>query len=126
MKRIRQWVDRLSVKKKLVFYGYLTITPVLVLICVAMVINNYKKECAKRLENDLTSVNTLSESFGILQTDIKDFSTYICIRHSYLTAVLWIHWLLYLQRVLGLFPTSQPLHYVRLCISQKSIDLFWY
>ena len=82
MKRIRQWVDRLSVKKKLVFYGYLTITPVLVLICVAMVINNYKKECAKRLENDLTSVNTLSESFGILQTDIKDFSTYICINND--------------------------------------------
>ena len=82
MKRIRQWVDRLSVKKKLVFYGYLTITPVLVLICVVLVINNYKKECAEKLENDRTGVSTLAESLSILQTDIKDFSTYICINND--------------------------------------------
>ena len=82
MKRISQWVDRLSVKKKLVFYGYLTIAPVLILICVALVINNYKKECAEKLENDRTGVNTLSESLSMLQTDVKDFSTYICINND--------------------------------------------
>ncbi len=82
MKRIRQWVNRLSVKKKLVFYGYLTITPVLVLICVAMVVNNYKKVCGEKLANDCTSVGTLAESLSILQTDIKDFSTYICINND--------------------------------------------
>lgn len=82
MKRIRQWVDRLSVKKKLVFYGYLTITPVLVLICVAMVVNNYKKVCGEKLANDRTGVGTLAESLSILQTDIKDFSTYICINND--------------------------------------------
>lgn len=40
MKRIRQWVDHLSVKKKLVFYGYLTITPVLIFICLILLFNN--------------------------------------------------------------------------------------
>ena len=82
MKRIREWVDHLSVKKKLVFYGYITITPVLVIICVILLISNYKKEVEKRLENDETSVSTLAESLGILQTDIKDFSTYICINND--------------------------------------------
>lgn len=82
MKRIRQWVDRLSVKKKLVFYGYLTLTPVLILICIILVVNNYNKVCADKLENDKTGVNTLAESLSILQTDIKDFSTYICINND--------------------------------------------
>lgn len=79
MDKIKQWVDHLSVKKKLIFYGYLIITPVLFLICLVLLFSNYNKELNKRLENDVASVNTLEESINMLQTDIKDFSTYICI-----------------------------------------------
>ncbi len=79
MEKIRQWVDRLSVKKKLIFYGYLIITPVLLLICIVLLFYNYNKELNGRLENDIASVNTLSDSINMLQSDIKDFSTYICI-----------------------------------------------
>ena len=82
MKRIRQWVDHLSVKKKLIFYGYLTIAPVLIVICLALLVNNYTKVRNEKLENDTASVDTLAESLGILQTDIKDFSTYICINND--------------------------------------------
>lgn len=79
MNRIKKWVDYLSVKKKLIFYGYLIITPVLFLICLVLLFRNYNKELNKRLENDIASVNTLAESIDMLQADIKDFSTYICI-----------------------------------------------
>ena len=82
MKRIRQWVDHLSVKKKLIFYGYLTITPVLIAICLVLLVNNYHKVQDEKLKNDTASVDTLAESLGILQTDIKDFSTYICINND--------------------------------------------
>lgn len=82
MKRIRQWIDGLSVKKKLVFYGYMTITPVLILICVALLFSNYSKTVSEKLNNDRAGVDTLAESLGILQTDIKDFSTYICINQD--------------------------------------------
>lgn len=82
MKKIRQWVSGLSVKKKLVFYGYLTITPVLVIICIVLFINNYNRVREERLENDLGNVNTLAESINVLQTDIKDYSTYICINNE--------------------------------------------
>lgn len=82
MKKIRQWVDHLSVKKKLIFYGYLTITPVLIVICLALLVNNYHKVQDEKLKNDTASVDTLAESLGILQTDIKDFSTYICINND--------------------------------------------
>ena len=82
MKKIRQWVDHLSVKKKLIFYGYLTIAPVLIVICLILLFNNYNKVRTEKLENDTASVDTLAESLGILQTDIKDFSTYICINND--------------------------------------------
>lgn len=79
MKKIKQWVDHLSVKKKLVFYGYLTITPVLVIICLLLFFYNYHKELDKMRESDLASVNTLADSIYVLQSEIKDFTTYICI-----------------------------------------------
>lgn len=104
MKKIRQWINQLSVRAKLVFYGYLTITPVLILICIALLFYNYQKVSQERLDTNLGNVNTLAESINVLQTDIKDFSTYICINeeiHKLLTteqvgernkdAKLWFH-----------------------------------
>lgn len=78
-KKIGQWVNGLSVKAKLVFYGYLTITPVLVLICIVLLFYNYQTGAEKRRETEMGNVDTLAESINVLQTDIKDFSTYICI-----------------------------------------------
>lgn len=89
MKKIKRWVNGLSVRKKLVFYGYLTITPVLILICTALLFHNYQKVMDERLNTNRNNVRTLAESINVLQTDIKDFSTYICINneiHNLLTA----------------------------------------
>ena len=89
MKRIKQWVNQLSVKKKLIFYGYLTIAPVLIIVCLVLLFYNYSKEMKERLENDLASVNTLADSINVLQTDVKEISTYICINteiHNLLVA----------------------------------------
>ena len=79
MGKIRRWVNELSVKAKLVFYGYMTITPVLVLISIVYLLHNYQKVTEERLDTDLGNVNTLAESVHVLQLEIKDFSTYICI-----------------------------------------------
>lgn len=79
MKRIKQWVNNLSVKKKLIFYGYITITPLLILVCAFLLFNNYNKELNEQVENDLSSVNALADSINVLQMEIKDFSTYICV-----------------------------------------------
>lgn len=82
MKKIRQWINGLSVKAKLICYGYLFITPVLVAICLILLVNNYSRDIEERLENDQANVNTLADSINLLQTDIKDFSTYICINQE--------------------------------------------
>lgn len=82
MGKVRQWIDRMSVKKKLVLYGYLTITPVLLAICLILIAHNYRQVRDERLENDRVSVHALAESWNMQQTDIKDFSTYICVNHE--------------------------------------------
>ncbi len=89
MKRIKKWVNGLSVRKKLIFYGYLIIAPVMIVISLILLIVNYKDVQTERLESNLSYVKTLSDSISVLQTEIKDFSTYICINnqvHSLLTA----------------------------------------
>ncbi len=63
MRKIKQWVNQLSVKMKLIFYGYLIITPVLILICAVLLFYNYNKDLESRLENDRSSVNALAEVF---------------------------------------------------------------
>lgn len=66
-------------KKKLIFYGYVTISPVLFLICLVLFLNNYHKVEEDKLINDISGVNSLAESIKLFQNDIKDISTYICI-----------------------------------------------
>ncbi len=74
----------MSIKKKLIFYGYMIISPVLFLICLVLLFHNYDKDVASRLENDLASVASLTESIDVLQADIEDFSTYLCINNEIL------------------------------------------
>ncbi len=89
MKKIKKWVSELSVRKKLIFYGYLIIAPVMFVISVVLLLANYQDVQTERLNNNLSHVKTLSESISVIQTEVKDFSTYICINnqiHSLLTA----------------------------------------
>lgn len=89
MQKIKHWIRKLSVKQKLIFYSYLTITPVLLLVCIALLIYNYHADMTEHLKSDTRNVNSLAESIDMLQTDIKDFSTYISINqkiHNLLTA----------------------------------------
>ena len=79
MCRIRRWVNQLSVKKKLIFYGYLIISPVLLFICGVLLFSNYNRNSKSRMENNQNDVKALAEGISVLQTEIKDFSTYICI-----------------------------------------------
>lgn len=82
IKKIKKWVNRLSVKMKLIFYGYAIITPVLLVICVGMLLHNYKSVTEEQLIDNKASVVSLAESINLLQSDIKDYTTYICINQQ--------------------------------------------
>lgn len=79
MKRTKAWVNRLSIRKKLIFYSYLIIAPILLVISVLLFFNNYKKMIRNEEDNCLQSVQGLSDSFEALQGSAAELGTYICI-----------------------------------------------
>lgn len=78
-KKVKHRIYDLSIRKRLVLYGYLTITPVMVLICLVLVFNNYNKAIDEKRKNALANVNALADSVNMLQSEMKNFSTYLCI-----------------------------------------------
>ena len=79
MKQIRDWIRKFSIRKKLMFYSYVTITPILVLISAMLFYHNYKS--AIKTEDDicLQSVQSLSDSIESMQKNIMELGTYITI-----------------------------------------------
>lgn len=82
MKSIERWANKLSVRKKIIFYGYMTITPVLLITCTILLFYNYNRAINERLENDILGLNALEDSVYMLQKDVEDISTYICINNE--------------------------------------------
>ncbi|MDK2808735.1 MAG: two-component system, sensor histidine kinase YesM [Clostridiales bacterium] len=82
MQRLKGWVSRLSIKKKLIFYSYLCITPVLLIISVILFIKNYKDTVREMNVTRTQTVQGLSDSMEGLQSDMMDICTYICINNE--------------------------------------------
>ncbi|MGM9589770.1 MAG: sensor histidine kinase [Faecousia sp.] len=82
MKKLGQWIGSLNATKKLIFYGYLTLAPVMVLVTVVLMLVNYGKVQNEQLDLDLRAVKAVSDSIGVIQTEIKDFTTYLCINNQ--------------------------------------------
>lgn len=82
--KIKLWVERLSIKKKLIFYSYLIITPILLFISVLLFIKNYKNTIQDTVKTQLQNVQSLSDSMDVLQNDMMDICTYICINNDIL------------------------------------------
>lgn len=79
MKSVKAWISGLSIRKKLIFYSYIIITPILLLISCFLFYRNYKTAVKAEEENNLQSVKRLSESIEVLQKNIMRMGTYICI-----------------------------------------------
>jgi len=79
MVKIKQFISRLSIKKKIIFYSYLVVTPIMLMISALLFMNNYQKTITSQAEANLNSVKSLGDSIEVIQTDLINLSTYICI-----------------------------------------------
>lgn len=79
MKRIKYWIMQLSIRKKLIFYSYLIVAPILLLISVLLFFHNYESAIESEEENCLQSVQGLSDGIEVMQKNIVEMGTYICI-----------------------------------------------
>lgn len=79
MKQINDWIMRLSIGKKLIFYSYLVIAPVLLLISALLFFRNYKSAMEDEENTCLQSVQGLSDNIEVLQQNMIEIGTYISI-----------------------------------------------
>lgn len=82
MKRLKQWFGRLSFRKKMIVYGYLTVSPVLVIVCLFLSIYNYSQIKSEKFKDDMNDVDALSGAVAALQSEAEELSTYICINEQ--------------------------------------------
>lgn len=78
-KRMKLWIMKLSIRKKLVFYSYIIITPILLIISLLLLGHNYKLAVKKEEEQCTQNIQRLSDSIEVIQKNIMEMGTYICI-----------------------------------------------
>lgn len=79
MRQIKDWIKKLSVRQKLVFYSYLIITPILLLISILLLVHNYQTAVQVEEDRCIQNVHSISDSIGVVQKNIMEMGTYISI-----------------------------------------------
>lgn len=82
MKRIKNWIARLSIRQKLIFYSYLFIIPVLLLISMLLLLHNYQAAVQSEEDRCIQSVQGISDSISVVQNNIMEMGTYISINEE--------------------------------------------
>ena len=82
MKQLKNWILQLSIRKKLVFYSYLIITPILLLISILLLLHNYWSAVQFEVDRCIQSTQNISDSIYVVQTDIMEMGTYISINEE--------------------------------------------
>lgn len=82
MGKLKERIQNMGIRQKLIFYCYLITTPILLLISTVMVFRNYYKTLDAQAEVNAKSVQGLAENIDVLQTDMEDMSTYLYINQD--------------------------------------------
>lgn len=77
--KLKQHINGLSIKKKIIFYSYIVITPILLIISGVLFTFNYSKMTVSQNERGINSVRNLDSSLEELNQKMIEMSTYICI-----------------------------------------------
>ena len=79
---IRQRILDMSIRKKLMYYSYLAVTPILLLISVTLVVRNYGSMEDSRNLTQMQSVQSLEDNVDVLRNDMQNICTYLCINED--------------------------------------------
>lgn len=82
MGRIREWIMKLSIRQKLVFYSYAIITPILLLISILLLAHNYRSAVKSEENRCIQNVQNISDSISVVQINIMEMGTYISINNE--------------------------------------------
>lgn len=82
MRRVRNWAAKLSIRRKLVFYSYAIITPILFLISILLLAHNYRSAVKNEENRCIQNVRNISDSISVVQKNIMEMGTYISINEE--------------------------------------------
>lgn len=85
MKKLRQWINNLKLKHKIVFFVYLVISPVFILIATGIFLRDSQIAVRQQQEADLNAIQSLEDNITSIQSDIVNLSVYMCINSDILT-----------------------------------------
>lgn len=80
----RQRISYLSIKKKIIVYCYLVLTPILFFISSLMVWQNYRKMERELNQRGISRVQNLETNLAQLNQSVSELATYICINSDIL------------------------------------------
>lgn len=86
MQQIRNWIRRLSIRWKLIFYSYIVITPILLLISILLLLHNYQSAVQSEEDRCIQNLQSVSDNISVMQKNIMEMGTYICINEE----IKWI------------------------------------
>ena len=79
MRQFRNWIKKMSIRQKLVFYSYIIITPILLLISVLLLLHNYQSAVESEEERCIQNVQSTLDGIRVVQKNIMEMGTYISI-----------------------------------------------
>jgi len=79
-----KWLYNLSIRRKIVLYIYLVISPILIIISTFVFVKNYQITVASQRETNIKLITSLEDSIKVIKADVEDFSIYICINNDIL------------------------------------------
>lgn len=82
VRKLKQKIQNMNIRQKLIFYSYLITTPILFLISILLFLQNYYETLDAQAEINAKSVQGLAENIDVLQTDMEDMSTYLYINQD--------------------------------------------
>lgn len=101
---MRKRIRDASIGKKLIFYIYVIVTPILLLISACLFVNNYRKNLAAEREMYQKNVENLSDGIDMMLNSVVELGTYISINNDILSILaeedvsalnadsqLWVH-----------------------------------
>ncbi len=87
MSGVKEYINNLSLKRKIVVYAYLVTGPILIIICSLLIMQRYYNKKADIQEQGIHNVEALSDSLELIMTDVREFSNYIMINDEVMAIV---------------------------------------
>lgn len=82
MKKWKEKIGNLSIRKKFIFYTYLVIMPILIILCIAIAVYRYDNIRRNYENRQWMSVNSLSSALGMMENDVRNLSLSLAVNEE--------------------------------------------